>query len=406
MESAMDVSDRPRPDSRLNAVGLAPARTAILCIGMLAFGACSSAKAKAKDGPRPVKEFPVEQLAATSAVVHKVYPTSLEGIQTIALRPRVSGYLTAIEVDEGAQVEEGQTLFRINSDELRQQVSSARANIEVANAAVETARLEVENKRPLVEKKIVSAYTLQAAEQSMQSAKAKLSQARTELRNAQTNLNYSVVKSPTKGVIGTIPYRVGSLVGSESPEPLTFIADIHKVRAYFSVNEKDYLRYFRSKTDAADAKKQEVRLVLADGQLYPLPGVVDAVSGLVDASTGTLMVRATFDNPERLLRSGGSGKIKLPSSLENVLLVPQAATFEIQDKRFIYVVDAENKVKSQPITAVPTDDGKEFIVSAGLVPGDTIVTDGISSLSDGAAIKPIAKSQDAEHSAPAAPAAE
>lgn len=365
----------------------------VCCAFVLPLASCSKEKnqAKANAGPRPAKEYPVEHLQAVRAVVHKSYPASLEGIQTIALRPRVSGYLTSIEVDEGAQVKSGQTLFIINSDELEQRVTSARASTEVAKAAVETARLEVENKRPLVEKKIVSDYTLQAAEQSLQSAIAKLAQAKAELRNTHTNLDYSLVKSPTNGVIGTIPYRVGSLVGSDSPEPLTYISDIHKVRAYFAVNEKDYLTYFRGRAADAAAPKQEVSLLLADGNLYSEKGVVDAVSGLVDSKTGTLTVRATFDNPNRVLRSGGSAIVKLPSAMEDVLVVPQAATFEIQDKRFLYVVDAENKVKAQPIIAVPTDDGKGFIVSAGLKPGAIIVTDGIASLSDGVVIKPVAE---------------
>jgi len=344
-------------------------------------------------GTSSVREFPVKSLSYESIVTHKNYPATVEGIQTVELRPRVSGYLEEIYIDEGASVKKGQPLFRINSDEFVQQVNSAEASVAVAEAQVNTAKMEVEKQRPLVEKGIVSEYTLTAAQYSQVSAEAALLQAEAVMQNAHTNLSYTIVKSPANGIIGTIPYRIGSLVGSSIPDPLTLISDVSEVRVYFAVNEKDFL--ILSKNLLARTKegrvegKQKVNLVLVDGTEYDEVGVIDAVSGLIDASTGSATIRASFKNPDGFLRSGSSASVKIPTHIDSALLVPQSATYELQNKRFIYVVDENNLVHPQNIEVSADDTGQFFIVHVGLKENDRIVLDGINSLQNDMEIKPV-----------------
>lgn len=340
-----------------------------------------------------VQEYPVKELSYQSVVTNKSYPATVEGIQTVELRPRVEGYLEEIYVDEGARVKKGQLLFRINSDEFNEQVNSAKANVAVAQANLNAAQMEVEKQRPLVERDIVGEYALTSAQYSQESAKAALEQAKASLQNARTNLNYTLIKSPVDGIIGIIPYRIGSLVNSNIAEPLTFISDISKVRVYFSVNEKDFLTLSRGVLEREKGgqieNQQEVKLVLVDGREYDEEGVIDAVSGLINSSTGSATLRATFDNPDGLLRSGSSATVKIPSEMDSALVVPQAATYEIQNKRFIYVVNDSNQVEPQEITVTPDDNGQNFIVLSGLEPTDRVVTEGINSLKSDMKIAPV-----------------
>nr|WKN35010.1 efflux RND transporter periplasmic adaptor subunit [Tunicatimonas sp. TK19036] len=340
-----------------------------------------------------VQEYPVKKLSYQSVVTNKSYPATVEGIQTVELRPRVEGYLEEIYVDEGARVKKGQLLFRINSDEFNEQVNSAKANVAVAQANLNAAQMEVEKQRPLVERDIVGEYALTSAQYSQESAKAALEQAKASLQNARTNLNYTLIKSPVDGIIGIIPYRIGSLVNSNIAEPLTFISDISKVRVYFSVNEKDFLTLSRGVLEREKGgqieNQQEVKLVLVDGREYDEEGVIDAVSGLINSSTGSATLRATFDNPDGLLRSGSSATVKIPSEMDSALVVPQAATYEIQNKRFIYVVNDSNQVEPQEITVTPDDNGQNFIVLSGLEPTDRVVTEGINSLKSDMKIAPV-----------------
>ncbi len=359
------------------------------------FYASCAGESKANEPAKsvPLKEYPVRKLTYQSTVTHKSYPATVEGIQTVELRPRVSGYLQEIYVDEGARVSKGQPMFKINADEFNQQVNAAKANVAVAKAKVNTTKMEVEKQRPLVEKGIVSEYILTAAQYAQESAEAALQQAEADLQNALTNLSYTTVKSPANGIIGTIPYRIGSLVGSSNTEPLTFISDISQVRVYFAVNEKDFLTLSRNLSTGTksgkDKKQQEVQLIMVDGSPYDQPGVIDAMSGLINSATGSATLRATFNNPNGLLRSGSSATIKIPTPKDSVLVIPQGATYELQNKRFIYVVEEGDTVKPRAIEVVPDDAGKDFIVKHGLQPDEIIVLDGINSLQAGAKIKPV-----------------
>tara|TARA_B100001245_G_C22875859_1_gene421212 strand:+ start:431 stop:1558 length:1128 start_codon:yes stop_codon:yes gene_type:complete len=357
------------------------------CISLaISFSSCSG-DVKGNGAPTTLATYPVSTLKYQQVTTNKSYPATIEGIQTVELRPRIEGYLDQIYVDEGATVKKGETLFKINANEYAQAVSQAKANVAAAEAQVNTATVEVEKQKPLVAKGIVGEYVLKSAEYAQKSAEASLMQAQAALESAQTNLSYTLLKSPTDGIIGTIPYRIGSLVNNNIAEPLTTISDIRQVRAYFGVNEKEYL-YLSKNLFGKNHQEMDVELILADGSTFPQTGHIDAISGIIDQSTGAVTIRATFENPDRILRSGGSAKVKLPNKLDSVLVVPQAATYEIQNKRFIYVVSDENKVASREITVIADDKGKNFIVTGGLTPGETVVVDGINSLKTDMQISP------------------
>ena len=353
---------------------------------MAGFNACTSDSQGGTQGPdRGAPSFTVEKVSYSPITTYREYPAEVEGEQSIELRPRIEGYLAEILVDEGDYVKKGQLLFKINADEYAQSVSSAKASVAVAQANVNTAKMEVEKQTPLVEKGIVGNYTLTNAKLTLESAKASLAQAKANLQTAQTNLSYTYVKSPTNGLVGTFPYRIGSLVSNNSAQPLTVISNIEKVRVYFSVNEKELLSLNRNfvetdaKGDVESSKK--VSLVLANGEKFDQEGVIDAISGQIDQSTGSATVRATFNNPRNILRNGSSATIKIPQTWDSSVVVSQNATYEIQNRTFLYAFDEKSEtVKPREIAVQPDESGKRFIVTQGLKPGDIIVTEGINAL--------------------------
>lgn len=349
----------------------------------LLMSSCGEApQSKGASGP---KNVPVQKLKRSNTVLHQSYPASIEGKEIVEIRPRIQGYLEEIYVDEGDRVKKGQLLFKINADNYAQQVLSAKAKVKVAEASVQSAKNEISRLRPLVEKEVVGVFELTQAEYALASAEAALVEAQANVKNAETNIDYSRITASSDGVIGTIAYRKGSLVSPTSTTPITILANNNEVRAYFSVNEKAYLDYSEQfSTDSA----QQVELILANGVSYPEQGSLDAVSGIIDKSTGAIVMRATFPNPSLLLKSGASGTIKIKEVRKDVLLIPQAATFEIQNKRFVYVVQEDNTVQTQLITVTAADNGQEFVVEEGLKAGDVIVVSGINGLKAGMAINP------------------
>jgi membrane fusion protein (multidrug efflux system) len=371
-----------------------PWAAGLLCCLLVvsACGAKQEAATAAATAPEAAPEYPVLRLAPTTAHLHTEYPTVLQGQANVEIRPKADGFIDQVLVDEGARVRKGQLLFRLNSDEADQQVNTAQSAILSAQADVTSAQLDVDKTRPLVEEQILSQFQLKAFQATLQARKAALAQARSALFNARKTQSYTRVISPVDGVIGTLPYKQGSLVNSSQTEPLTTVSSIGQVRAYFSINEKDALRFGQgTKTKPLkEALRQlpPVQLVLATGQVYEQPGHLEAASGLIDTQTGSVMVRATFPNPGGVLRSGATGRVRIPQDVPQALLVPQAATSELQGKRLVYVVGPDNKIKSTEITVLPLTDGQNFVVEQGLKAGDRIVLDGVGSLQDGQAIKP------------------
>ena len=325
------------------------------------------------------------------------YPATIEGRQNVEIRPKIDGYIDAIYVDEGDAVKKGQLLFRISNPQYEETVRNAEASVGVAQAAVETAQLEYEKVKPLVEKNIVSPFDLQSAKLNVASKNAELVKAKTTLENAKTNLNYLKITSPANGVIGLIPYKIGALVSSTSTEPLTTVSDISIVYAYFSFNEKQLLEFFRTNTGNTLGEKIKgmpaVSLILADGNLYEKEGKMDMINGLIDTKTGSASIRASFPNPSGLIRSGGSATVSIPTEYKSVIVIPQSATTELQNKQFAYIIGTENKVKRVPVTTTASSDGQYFIVTNGLKTGDCIVLEGVSLLKENAVIK--AKEEDA-----------
>ncbi|SDF58040.1 efflux RND transporter periplasmic adaptor subunit [Chitinophaga filiformis] len=338
-----------------------------------------------------VKTYPVMQMAYQQAEIDNDYPATIQGIQNIEIRPKIDGYVEDIYVDEGAAVKKGQLLFRINAPQYQQAVKTAEANIEIARADVNAAQMELNKVKPLVDKDIVSKYAEEAAEYTLQSKQAALTQARAALSNAQTNFSYTSIYSPADGVIGILPYKIGSLISSTTPNPLTTVSNISKIYAYFSINEKQGLDFFATSKGKTMQEKlatlPPVTLVLANGTLLPDKGKVETASGLINTQTGALNMRATFPNPGGLVRSGSSALVRIPEKIDTALLVPQKATYQIQGKLFVYVLGEGNKVRSVEVTSSASA-GQAFIITNGIRPGDKIVADGISSLREGLVIKP------------------
>jgi len=270
--------------------------------------------------------------------------------------------------------------------------------VEVAKANVATTQLTVDSKTELHAQNIISDYDLQTAKNSLASAKAALAQAEAQLASARNDLSYTTITSPSDGVVGTIPFRVGSLVGTTTQEPLTVVSDINKMFVYFSMNEKQLLALTRQKDGSVNSMigaMPEVQLQLADGTMYPAKGKIETLSGVIDLSTGAVQMRATFPNAQRLLRSGGTGTVLIPSVLDSALLIPQSATYEVQDKKFVYVLGDSSKVKNTEITVFPLDNGKQYVVTSGLKPGEQVVVEGVATLRDGMPIQPITPEQSA-----------
>lgn len=325
----------------------------------------------------PPMPFPVQTIERQDATVYEEYTANLEGQQNVEIRPKVSGYIQKIYVDEGQVVRKGQLLFKLETQTRNQDAAAAKANVDAA-------QVEVDRLKPLVDRKIISSVQLETA-------KARLAQAKAAYSSVAADISYGTITSPVNGVIGSLPYKEGSLVSATSEQPLTTVSDTRVMRAYFSLNEKQMISFSRKFSGATVQEKLKnvppVSLLLADNSEYEEQGRITAVNGLVDASTGTTEFRAEFPNPQAILRSGSTGVVRIPIEYQDVILVPQAAVFDMQGKQMIYVVNGDNTVKSKIIT-VRTTAGLNFIVESGLEPGETIVTEGASKLKDGMAIVP------------------
>ena len=351
-----------------------------------------------QQGGMPALSLAVMTVEPTSQELNSAYPATIKGQQDIEIRARESGYITKLCVDEGAVVHKGQPLFLIDAVPYQKAVQAAEAAVEVAKANVATTQLTVDSKTELHAQNIISDYDLQTAKNSLASAKAALAQAEAQLASAHNDLSYTTITSPSDGVVGTIPFRVGSLVGTTTQEPLTVVSDINKMFVYFSMNEKQLLALTRQKDGSVNSMigaMPEVQLQLADGTMYPAKGKIETLSGVIDLSTGAVQMRATFPNAQRLLRSGGTGTVLIPSVLDSALLIPQSATYEVQDKKFVYVLGDSSKVKNTEITVFPLDNGKQYVVTSGLKPGEQVVVEGVATLRDGMPIQPITPEQSA-----------
>lgn len=360
-----------------------------LAAGAAVLGACGNKQG----GLSQSNEFPVMTVQTTSSQMEQSYPATIRGKQDIEIRPKIAGFITKLCVDEGSVVHKGQALFMIDDVQYREALNQAVASYNTAKAALATAELTYKNKQELHKQNIIGDYDLQTALNSLSEAQAALAQAKAAIVSARQNLDYCTVTSPSNGVVGTIPYRVGSLVSSSSAQALTTVSNIEQMYVYFSMTEKQLLDLTRQNGHSITQAFPEVTLQLADGSTYAQKGHVSTVSGVIDQTTGTVSVRADFLNPDHLLKSGGTGSIIIPRTVVGTIVIPQSCTTEVQDKIFVYTVGNDNKVKYTEIKIDPQNDGQNYIVTSGLKAGDKIVTTGLTKLQDGMEIKPITEAQ-------------
>ena len=364
---------------------------AICAAGFILFS-CGNSQGGMKLGD---DEFAVSAVSVSSSNQTTSYPATIKGTQDIEIRPQVSGFIVKLCVDEGATVRKGQALFQIDPTQYQAAFNQAKASVESVIANLETVKSTEANKRILHEQKIISDFEYQTAQNNLLTAKASLAQAEAALTAARQNLGFCTVTSPSDGVIGTFPYRVGSLVSPSVSKPLTTVSAIKQMYVYFSMTEKELLRLTRAGGTLKEQleKMPEIKLQLADGTIYANSGKIDAVSGVIDQTTGSVSMRAIFPNEQNILRSGGMANVIFPYTIDNIYVIPQSATQDIQDKKFVFVLQSDETVKHTEITVSNLNDGKNYLVTGGLKEGDKIVVEGVQVLKDGQKITPITPEQ-------------
>jgi membrane fusion protein (multidrug efflux system) len=355
------------------------------------FNSCNSSAGNSGGYEQHMPSLPVITLSSSSANTYQEFSTSLEGVKDIEVRPQVEGYLDKIYVDEGAYVRKGQSLFQINDRPYREALNTAKAGLAAAKANLANAEINVSKLTPLVQNNVVSDVQLKSAQAAYDAAAASVAQSRAIVQSAEINVGYTLIKAPVEGYIGRIHHKTGSLISVSTAEALTVISDIKEVYAYFSLSENDFLRFknqFTGNTIEEKIKNMPpVELVLPDGNIYSQKGRVQIVAGQFDNSVGAISFRAAFPNTERMLRSGNTGKVRIAQLQKNAVVVPQEATFEIQDKVFVFSVGDSNKVISKPIV-VAGKTSTYYFVESGVQAGEKIVFSGTGNLRDGMVIQP------------------
>ncbi|QRR00083.1 efflux RND transporter periplasmic adaptor subunit [Dyadobacter sandarakinus] len=374
--------------------------TVFLLLSALAAGIYSCGPSTANTtatGQPPAQSLPVLTVTDQQVTAYREFTASVEGSRDIEIRPQVDGYLDRISVDEGAYVRKGQVLFHIDPRPYQERLNTAKATLASAQAALESAQINVDKLTPLVANNVVSDVQLKSAKASYNAAVANVSSAQAAVDAAKIDIGYTAIKAPADGYIGTIPFKTGSLVGKGTMEALTILSETKDIHVYFSMSELDFLDF--KKQFAGNTIEQKIReipsveLVLADNSVYPQKGKVEIVDGQFDKTMGAIKLRATFPNANGLLRSGNTGRIRIPRELAKSVLIPQEATFEVQDKVFVYALLDSNKVEGRPVT-ISDRSGRYYLISNGLKPGEKIVYNGLDRLRDGMAINPQKMSMD------------
>jgi membrane fusion protein (multidrug efflux system) len=366
-------------------------------IAALTMYGCTSSSGSEGTYQQPPQSLPVITVSTMPASTYREYTASLQGSKDIEIRPQVEGYIDRIYVDEGAFVKKGQSLFHINDRPYTEQLNNAKAALAAAKANLSTAQINVSKLKPLVENNVISDVQLKTAQASYDAAAASVSQAQAMVESASINIGYALIKSPVDGYVGRFPYKTGSLVGLSTAEPLTVVSEINEVYAYFSLSENDFLE-FTGKTPGKSLSEKvkqipPVDLLLADNSVYPQKGRVESVSGQFDNSMGSISFRAAFKNTDGLLRSGNTGRVRIPQAITSAIVIPQESTFELQDKVFVFMLADSNKVVSAPIQ-VAGRSGNYYLVQNGIKPGQKIVYTGLDRLRDGMVIQPETMSLD------------
>lgn len=367
--------------------------TTLLFTALLFFQSC---KNEEKDNIEQAQTVAAEVLTLQSgeAVIEKTFPASLQGKNNIELRPQISGYIDKIYVDEGAFVQAGQPLFRINASVYIEQKNTALASLEMAKSQLATAELELDKYKVLRENKVVADFQYQKAKKAYENAKAAVKQQQTLVASADVNMGFSMLKAPVSGYVGRIPNRLGALVGPSDTQPLSTLSQVSEMYAYFSLPENEILKINKSRSGSNLLEKiksfKDINLLLADGSTYNHLGKIDMMDGQFDATTGSVMLRASFPNPQSLLRTGNTGRIVLKSTEPNVFQIPLLATYEVQDKLFVGLLDAENKMQRIALKDY-TKSGDFYIIKSGFKSGDRIVANELATIPENSNISPKAK---------------
>jgi len=360
----------------------------ILAIIAIALASCSPKPQAAQTAP---PALPVATINTVTDTTYQEYPAAIDGVVNVEVRPQVSGSLQKVFVDEGAYVKAGQPLFKIDDAPFRAALNNALASQHAAEGALANARLEIEKLTPLVENKVISDYQLNSAKAAFNIAKANIEQAKANVSAAQINLGYTLIKAPVNGYIGRLLKKQGSLVGPTDTQELTQLSDVHDVHVYFSLSEQEFVT-FKEQYPGATLKEKiqhlpAVTLLLSDNSAYAKQGKIDMIDGQFDKTTAAITIRASFANPEGLLRAGNTGKVRLGLQHKDALAVPESATIEMQDKVFVFTLADSNKVVKRPITIIAKS-GANYLVKDGIKAGDQIVLSGIDHLQEGAVIQP------------------
>ena len=358
---------------------------------------CHNSDAGTNYAPPPPPALPAVIVAKRPFTTFREYTASLEGSKDIEIRPQVGGYIEKIFVDEGAFVKKGEPLFKINDQPYQEALNNANAALAVAKANQSSAEINMNKLEPLVANNVISPIQLKTAKAAYDAATAYVNQAQAQVGNAKINIGYSLIKAPVDGYIGRIHSKIGSLVGIASLDPLTVISEVKDVRAYFSVSETAFLRFKEEYPGKTIEEKIQnlppVELVLSDNSVYPIKGKVEMVAGQFTSGTGAIPFRASFPNPNGALRSGSTGRVRISISLPAGLVIPQEATFELQDKVFVFIVGDSNKVQSVAVQ-IAGRSGNYYLVNNGIKAGDRIIYSGVDKLNDGAVVQPVPMSLD------------
>ena len=352
----------------------------------LAFMLCCCGQSQQEDSPQAIYETSI--VKPESRTLESFYPTTIQGRQDVNVFAQITGKIVKVCVTEGQTVKKGQTLFVIDPVPFQAAYNTAKSNVNEARARLATARMNYQANQKLYDSKIIGRVEYRTTQNALAQAQAVLEQRLAELQSAGNNLTYTKVVSPSDGVVGTLPYHAGSLVSASMQQPLTRVSDNQEVWAFFTMNETQFLSLMEQygSKEKALAAMPDVTLQLSNGKKYSVPGRITNISGMIDQTTGSVTLKAVFRNSKGMLYSGFTGNVCIPSVNKRSIVVPQSATYEMQDKRFIYKV-VGGKAIATPIIVLPISNGKEFIVTSGLKPGDMIVSGGIANIKDGMEIK-------------------
>ena len=360
-----------------------------LLLGLIVLNSCREEEVENEGLP-----LPVISLKETSAAKNFEYVGSIEGVESVEIRPQVDGILEEIYVDEGEFVTKGQPLFKVNSQPYMEDYKNAVANVNLEKAKLEKAQSDVERLQPLIDNEVISEVRMKSVKADYQVALSSLQQAQSQAANMRINLDFTTIKAPVNGFMGRIPKSIGNVVKQTDSEPLTNLSNVNDIYVYFSMSESDYLYFERAKNDTLSNRvNDEVKLVLADGSIYENSGQIDANSGQIDRTTGSIMLRAKFNNPDTLLRSGNTGKILMEEIYPSAILVPQSATTFIQDKKFVFILDENNLAQRREIITKGRSGDNYIVDSKSLSPDDRIVLSGSDKLASGIKVKPIQRGQ-------------